>query len=84
MHAFASLAGFAGIFATAAAALEGVAPEIATGPVVESIGVGFTVWAIRELLRLRRDMEEFRRESRLSRRVIAEKLGLKPSDLEPD
>jgi hypothetical protein len=58
---------------------------LAAGPIVGSIGIGATVWAIKELLRLRRDLEEFRRESRHSRRVIAAKLNLQPQDLElPD
>ena len=58
---------------------------LAAGPIVGSIGVGATVWAIKELLRIRRDLEDFRRESRHSRRVIAAKLNLPPQDLElPD
>lgn len=87
MNIFLNLAAVTGTAAAGAASLEAVleaagASQGNAGAVVQSIGVGATIWAIRELLRMRRDLEDFRRESRHSRRVIAAKLNLQPQDLE--
>jgi hypothetical protein len=83
MSPFLALAGFTGAAASLAAAAEAVHIPLQDGPIVQSIGVGATVWVIRELIRLRRDNEQFRIESRHSRRVIAMKLGLSLAELEP-
>lgn len=87
MNAFLQLATATGTAAGGAVVLESVLQAtsqnpLAAGPIIGSIGVGATVWAIKELLRLRRDVDDFRRESRHSRKVIANKLGLPQSELE--
>lgn len=87
MNPFLQLATATGTAAAGAVGLESVLSAVnqdpsSAGPIIGSIGVGATVWAIKELLRLRRDVDEFRRESRHSRKVIANKLGLPQSDLE--